>query len=208
MFEVFLTKSQKLSDISKTFDPFLLSPVTIFLKQLMQIAWEESILWDNQLPSECADHYLKWRSKWISSKAVGMQRFVSLDGFSDKIELHLFCDASGRAHAACINIVATDSHGRWKSPLRFAKTKVAHVKTQSVPKLELWAALLVTRLFQSVIKSIGQMPVVIEETYVWTDSTKVRWRLSKELFRWSTLVSNIISEFQTGNKLNWNYVFR
>ena len=108
-----LTKRQMLSDISKTFDPLgWLSSVTIFLKQLMQRAWEAKISWDDHLPSELADQYLKWRPKWISLKDVELQRFVSLDGFSDKIELHLFCDASGRAHAACINIVATDSHGR------------------------------------------------------------------------------------------------
>ena len=57
-----LTKRQMLSDISKTFDPLgWLSPVTIFLKQLMQRAWEAKISWDDHLPSELADHYLKWR---------------------------------------------------------------------------------------------------------------------------------------------------
>ena len=102
-----------------------------------------------------------------------LKRFVLLDGFSDKVELHLFCDASERADAACIYIVAEDSHDRRKSSLLVAKTKVAPVKTQSVPTLELCAALLGTRLYQSVIKSIGQTPAVIEGTFAWTDSTIV-----------------------------------
>ena len=196
-----------LSDISKTFDPLgWLSPVTIFLKQLMQRAWEAKISWDDHLPFELADQYLKWRTKLISLKDVELQRFVLLDGFSDKIELHLFCDASERAYAACIYIVATDSHGRRKSSLLVAKTKVAPVKTQSVPRLELCAALLGTRLYQSVIKSIGQTPVVIEKTFAWTDSTIVLCWLSKEPSRWSTFVSNRISEIQGENKLNWNHV--
>ena len=89
------TKRQMLSDISKTFDPLgWLSPVTIFLKQLLQRAWEANISWDDQLPSELADHYLKCRSKLISLKDVELQRFILLDGFSDKTEMHLFCDAS------------------------------------------------------------------------------------------------------------------
>ena len=47
-----LTKRQMLSDISKTSDPLAwLSPVTIFLKQLMQRAWEAKISWDDHLPS-------------------------------------------------------------------------------------------------------------------------------------------------------------
>ena len=83
-----------LSDISKTLDPLgWLSPVTIFLKQLLQKAWEAKISWDDQLPSELAEHYLKWRLKLISLKDVELQRFILLDGFLDKIEMHLFCDA-------------------------------------------------------------------------------------------------------------------
>ena len=137
-----------LSDISKTFDPLKsLSPVIIFLKQLVQSAWEASISWDDQLPSELADHYWKWISKLISLKDVELQRFVLVDGFSDKIELHRFCDASDRVYDAHIYIVATDSHGRWKSSLIVVKPNVAPVKTQSVARLELRAALLSTSLF-------------------------------------------------------------
>ena len=117
------TKRQMLSDISKAFDPLgWLSPVTIFLKQLMQRTWEAKISWDDHLSSELADQYLKWRTKLISLKDVELQRFVLPVGFSDKIELHLFCDASERAYAACIYNFATDSHGRRKSSLLVAKT--------------------------------------------------------------------------------------
>ena len=45
-----------LSDISNTLDPLdWLSSVTIFLKQLMQRAWEASISLDDELLSEQAD---------------------------------------------------------------------------------------------------------------------------------------------------------
>ena len=82
------------------------------------------------------------------------------------------------------------------------------MKTQSVPRLKICAALLGTKLYQSVIKSTGQAPVVIEETLAWTDSTIVLCWLSTKPSRWSTFVSNRISEIQTENKLNWNHVFR
>ena len=80
------------------------------------------------------------------------------------------------------------------------------MKTQTVPRLEYCAALLGTRLYQSVIKSIGQTPVVIEETFAWTDSTIVLCWLSKEASHWPTFVSNRSSECQNENKLNWNHV--
>ena len=53
------TKRQMLSDISKNFDPLSwFSPVSIFLKQLMQRAREASISCDDELSFELADHYL------------------------------------------------------------------------------------------------------------------------------------------------------
>ena len=140
----------------------------------------------------------------ISFRDGKLQQFVLLDGFSDKSELHLFCEETERALAACIYTVATDSHGRRKSSLLVAKTKVAPVKRQSVPRLELCAALLGTRLYQSVIKSIGQTPVVSEETFAWTDSTIVLCWMSKEPSRGSNFVSKRIGLVQSANKLKWN----
>ena len=95
-----------------------------------------------------------------------MQQFVLLDGLLDKNELHLFCDASERAYVACIYIVATNCHGSRKSSLRVAKTPLAPGRKHSVPRLELRAALLGTRVLQSVLKSTDQTPVVIEKTYL------------------------------------------
>ena len=87
--------------------------------------------------------------------------------------MHFFCDSSEKAYAVCIYIVANDSHGRRKSSLLVVETNEAPVKTQSVPSLELCAALLDTSLFQPVVKSIAQTPLVIEETFACTDSVIV-----------------------------------
>ena len=54
------------------------------------------------------------------------------------------------------------------------------MKTQFAPRLELCAALLGTRLFQSDVESIAQTPVVSEETFAWTDSTIFLCWLSEE----------------------------
>ena len=70
-----------LSDISKTFEPLgWLSPVAIFLNQLMQMAWDANISWDDELPSELVDHYLMWRSKLIPLRYLELQRFALFDG--------------------------------------------------------------------------------------------------------------------------------
>ena len=135
----------------------------VFLKQLMQRASEASTSWDDQLPHELADEYLKWRSNVISLKDVKLQQFFLLDGIADRVELHLFCDASERTCAGCLDYNATDSHGMPNSSLLVAKTKVPHENTVC-SKIGTCAASLGSWLFQSVFKSIDQTSVVCEET--------------------------------------------
>ena len=129
-----VTKRQMLSDISKIFDPLgWLSPVTIQLKQMMQKTWEASTNWDDKLPDHLVNTYLGWRLKLPSLKEMKLKRLVLLHGFTDKVDVHLFCDASEKAYAACIYIVASTNDGITKSSLLVAKTKVAPIKSQSIP---------------------------------------------------------------------------
>ena len=68
--------------------------------------------------------------------------------------LHGFCDASKHAYAAVVYLVI-------KSPteqiVRFivSKTRVAPLKPQTIPRLELLSALLLARLMKSVATSMG-----------------------------------------------------
>ena len=201
------TKRQMLSDISKIFDPLgWLSPATIQLKQLMQRSWESSTNWDEKLPDHLIIAYLEWRSKLTSLKEMKLERFILVEGLADNLDVHLFCDASEKAYAACIYVVASTRNGNVRSSLLVAKTKVAPLKSQSIPRLELCAALLGVRLLKSTLKAIGQLNLVIGRQYAWTDSTIVLSWLSREPSYWSTFVSNRVSEIQSQPLVKWNHV--
>ena len=144
--------------------------------------------------------------KVVFSERNELKRLVILDGFTDKVDVHLFCDASEEAYAACIYIVASTNNGITKSSLLVAKTKVAHIKSQSIPRLELCAALLGARLLKSTLKAINQLNLQTGIQYAWTDSTIVLSWLSREPSHWSTFVSNRVSEIQGQNSFGWNHV--
>ena len=172
----------------------------------MQKTWEGSPIRHDKLPGHLVNTYLGWRSKLSSLNDMKLKRLVLLDGFTNKIDVHLFCDASEKAYAACIYIVASTNNGITNSSLLVDKTKKAPIKFQSIPRLELCTALLSARLLKSTLNAINHWNLQIGTQYAWTDSTIVLSLLSREPSHWSNFVSNRVSEIQGQNSIGWNHL--
>ena len=69
----------------------------------------------------------------------------------EKTELHAFSDASNKAYAAVIYMRSIYENGQ--SQVRFvaSKTRVAPVKTQTIPRLELLGAVILACLVSTVV---------------------------------------------------------
>lgn len=119
------------------------------------------------------------------------------------LELHGFADASHRAYAAVIYLRIAGSSNDYTVTLLTAKSKVAPIKTVSIPHLELCATVLLTRLMIFVLKSLNRPQI---QLYGWTDSTALAW-LKGHPSRWTTFVANRVSEVQTSlPSARWNHV--
>ena len=109
----------------------------------------------------------------------------------DWVELHMFGDSSEEVFCAVAFLRA-----RVKTSLEtqvafvFGKARVAPMKALSIPKLELQAALLATRLKEDVLKALT---IPVSNTFMWTDSTTVlQWLNSGS--KQPTFVANRIRE--------------
>ena len=118
----------------------------------------------------------------------------------------MLCDASENGYGTCIYVVAQDEHGKRRATLLTAKAKVAPLKTQSIPRLELCAALLGSKLMKSVSGSLSQLSLQINHFYAWTDSTIVLSWLAAESNCWSTIVANRVAKIQENDNFRWNHV--
>lgn len=149
-----ITKRFLLSFIASLFDPLgLIGPINVIGKILMQQLWQAKITWDESLPMDLHSEALTYISEIHAVSNLNIQRNVVISN-RDHIEIHGFCDASETAYGACIYIKGTDSQGIISCNLLCAKSRVAPIKTISLPRLELCGALLLAELTRKVLDSI------------------------------------------------------
>ena len=102
-------------------------------------------------------------------------------------ELHGFSDAWENAYAAVVYLLNSLHQG---SSQHVAKTKVAPLKRQSIPRLELRGEHLLTKLITQIRNSFH---IDLDYTFAWSDSTIVLHWLDGSPKRFKTFVGNRVS---------------
>ncbi|XP_075153596.1 uncharacterized protein LOC142227128 [Haematobia irritans] len=191
--EDIFTKRRVLSIISTLFDPAgWLGPVIIVAKMLMQQIWTEKTDWDECL-TESSD--LQWRQfvkDYENLNNVQLPRWIGFDP-NCHIEFHGFSDASEKAYGACVYARVQSADGDIQTHLLLAKSRVAPLKTISLPRLELCGALLLAELIGALRADLSFDNKCIK-FFCWSDSTIVLAWLQKPPASWTTFVSNRVSK--------------
>ena len=125
-----------------------------------------------------------------------LQRCISPQGKIANVQLHSFTDASEIAYAAVIYARMTDIDGHIVSKLVASKTRVAPIKTVSLPRLELCDAYLGIKLLVKIKEVFALTNLPSPTIYGWTDSTIVLQWLSQLPRTWTCFVANRVSEIQ------------
>lgn len=199
-----VTKRFILSVVSQIFDPLgLVGPVTIKAKILLQKLWQLKLGWDESLPIDLFSTWTRFYSNIESLNSVVIPRQITISK-ATSFDLHGFCDASENAYGACLYLRSVDSSGDVKVQLICAKSRVAPLKSISIPRLELCGALLLARLSSKILSTLD---INVNKVFLWCDSTIVLSWLSDEPSRWKLFVANRVSEIQTlTTKCRWSHV--
>jgi len=181
-----------LSETARLFDPLgWLSPIIIIAKSLFQNLWVHGLSWDDQLPQELEDAWKRFRQQLPLVQTLHIPRHVGPNPIS--YQLHGFSDASEQAYASVVYLRTEQSNGEVSVHLLSSKTKVAPVKSVSIPKLELCGALLLAR---HIVKVSSSLRCHIQEIHGWTDSTVTLGWISGYPNQWKTFVANRVTLIQ------------
>ena len=202
-----LTQRVILSLVSAVYDPIgLVAPYTVAARLLLKDIWRiHGQQWDDNLPGDTVTKFIEWSKELETLSQIEIPRSYFAGPFT-ALELHMFGDSSQDIFSAVAFLRAkvTTPHGsRTELAFVLGKARVAPMKALTIPKLELQASLLASRLRKDIEKALT---LRINQTFMWTDSTTVlQWIHSAE--KQPVFIANRVAEILDLTTADeWNYV--
>uniref|UniRef100_A0A8D8SBS8 Integrase catalytic domain-containing protein n=1 Tax=Cacopsylla melanoneura TaxID=428564 RepID=A0A8D8SBS8_9HEMI len=198
------TKRSILSFAAKIWDILgFLCPVIIKIKILLQQLWSQHLDWDDTPPYHIVKTWNEFRLEFQKLSQLKIPRHLGVLDHNMPVTLVGFSDASEKAYACviyCRVVLPNDD-----VIVRFvcAKSKVAPLKTISIPRLELCGALLLSKLMFVIINTF-QSRCNISDTYCFSDSTVALNWIKKCPSQLNTFVANRVTKIQHNvEKQHW-----
>lgn len=150
-----ITKRTMLSLICQIFDPLvLISSIVISAKILIQKLWQLKSDWDESVPQNIHEKWIQFQGNLHLLNKLKISRKVICKSKGVEHEMHEFCDASELAYGACVYFRTKNKDNTYDSYLVASKSRVSPIKSVSIPRLELCAALLLTELIEQIKESV------------------------------------------------------
>ena len=158
--------------------------------------------WDEEIPQDVAKQYLDWLQEIPALKELSINRHYCWQRRSI-VQLHVFADASEMG-LCVVAYLRFENNDEVKVSFVMGKTRVAPIKSTTIPKLGLQAALHASRLKVSIIE---EQDFTIDQVFMWSDSSTVIQWLNAFEKKQQIFVANRIGEFLEDTKLGeWNHI--
>lgn len=189
------TKRTILSVVARLFDVLgLVAPVILYAKLLIKELWLAQIDWDDTPPENVITRFRAFTQELPLLSTLQIPRHVGVT-ISSSVLLVGFCDASMNGFGCVIYLHSTDVTGNIIVRLLCSKSKVSPTKVTTLARLELCAALLLSRLMKVVMDTYRDR-IQIAGVYAFSDSTIALSWIYSSPHRWSVFVSNRVAQCQ------------
>lgn len=189
------TKRNMLSLVARIFDPLgFLAPITLFVKLLIKKLWELKFDWDKEAPKEIVHLWMKFQDELKLLNNLQIPRHL-LVFENSSIDIIGFADASSNAYASLIYIRSTDITGHVSVNFLCAQSKVAPMSKVTLPRLELCAAVQLSKLISHVRDTYSPRKD-INQIFALSDSMITLNWIHSSPKRWKNFISNRVAKIQ------------
>ena len=200
-----LTKRTVLSQVARIYDPLGAAAAFLIRAKIgMQKLWLAGLQWDEELPPEHQTVWVRFFQEMNDLNSITFERSLTPNNVIGSPTLCIFADASIEAFGACAYV-------RWETEtntfvVRFvaAKSRVAPLKSLTIPRLELQAAVLAVRLCRSIT---DESRMQFEKITFFSDSHIVLSWIRNQAREFKPFVSARIAEIQSKSEPDqWRHI--
>ena len=191
--ELKLTKRKILSKVARVFDPIGLAAAFLIRAKIgLQRLWQQRFDWDEELPLDVE----KW---WIEFfKEIEDLNYISFARSLTPL------NASRDAFGACSYWRWEKSSGDYECRFISAKSRLAPVKELTIPRLELQAAVIASRLYKTIV---DECRLQFEKVIFFRDSMIVLTWIRSQSRGFKPFVSSRVAEIQTNcDPSTWRHI--
>ena len=167
---------------------------------------KNAVSWDDEVPEYVKPKWIKWRDELHKLDQLKIPRCYKLENFGDveRVELHHFSDACQEGYGQCSYVRLFSKTGQIHCTLVMAKSRVTPLKTMTIPRLELTAAVVSVRIHELLKEELEYK--IVQETF-WTDSKVVLGYIANESKRFHVYVANRVQTIRDHTSPDqWKFV--
>ncbi|GFY56911.1 integrase catalytic domain-containing protein [Trichonephila inaurata madagascariensis] len=166
--------------------------------------WTLGVDWNSKLLPKLRHKWQQWSSEAESLTEIKIPQFYlgGTDQEISKFEIHCFSDASKLAYGTILYLRFVTCNKEIETSFICSKSRVAPLKSLTLPRLELTAALLSARL----AKQVSSCLKFDANIYYWTDSIISYYWICGDSSAFKPYVKNCVQEIQLlSDTIQWGH---
>lgn len=200
-----MTKRMILSQVARIYDPIGFAAAFIIRAKIgLQNLWQLGLNWDDEVPVAVQDQWISLFKEMKELNNVSFERCLTADKAVDPPMLCVFADASQDAFGTCAYVRQRKDDNTYSVKFIAAKSRVAPLKQLTIPRLELQAAVLATRLAKSIQE---ETRIQFQDVKFFTDSTITLAWIQSPSRSFKPFVSSRVGEIQSNSDPSqWKHI--
>jgi hypothetical protein len=199
------TKRNILGQVARIYDPIgFAAPYLVRAKIGLQELWQEGLDWDDELSPSDQIKWLSYFKEMEQLNQISLERCLCPVMTDEPPTLCVFADASRGAFGTCAYLRSKEPTGVVNVRFVAAKSRVAPLKELTIPRLELQAAVLASRLCKTIENEVR---IQLKESILFTDSAIVLAWIRSQGRRLKSFVASRVGEIQDNvQPVQWRHI--